>query len=107
MEGIKIKEKEIFKIIYTMTQKHKEKLNIKWLCQISNVSRSGYYAYVSRLTSKEYLLREEKEGLKLERGQGGCPVRKPFPFFIHRSMTDDCSQLVEDHMTQMFDMCIL
>lgn len=61
MGGIKIKEKEIFKIIYTMTQKHKEKLNIKWLCQISSVSRSGYYAYVNRLTSKEYLLREEKD----------------------------------------------
>ena len=44
-----------------MTQKHKNKLNIKWLCQISGVSRSGYYAYVNRLTSKEYLLREEKD----------------------------------------------
>ena len=44
-----------------MTQKHKEKLNIKWLCQISGVSRSGYYAYVKNLTSKEYLLREEKD----------------------------------------------
>ena len=44
-----------------MTQKHKEKLNIKWLCSLTGVSRSGYYAYVSRLTSTEYLLREEKD----------------------------------------------
>ena len=44
-----------------MAQKHKEKLNIKWLCQISGVSRSGYYAYVKNLTSNKYLLREEKD----------------------------------------------
>ena len=44
-----------------MTQKHKEKLNIKWLCQISGVSRSGYYAYVKKLTSNKQLLREEKD----------------------------------------------
>ena len=60
MEG-KIKEKEIFKIIYTMTQNNKNKLNIKWLCFTAGVSRSGYYSYVKKLTSNEYLLREEKD----------------------------------------------
>ncbi len=60
MEG-KVKEKEIFKIIYTMAQKHKDKLNIKWLCATAGVSRSGYYNYVKNLTSDKYLLREEKD----------------------------------------------
>ena len=44
-----------------MTQKHKDKLNIKWLCSIAGVSRSGYYNYVKNLTSDRYLLREEKD----------------------------------------------
>ena len=61
MERVKIKEKEIFKIIYTLTQKHKNKLNIKWLCTLAGVSRSGYYNYVKNLTSNKYLLREEKD----------------------------------------------
>lgn len=44
-----------------MTQKHKDKLNIKWLCSTAGVSRSGYYNYVKNLTSDKYLLREEKD----------------------------------------------
>lgn len=44
-----------------MSQKHKEKLNIKWLCSTAGVSRSGYYNYVKNLTSDKYLLREEKD----------------------------------------------
>ena len=60
MEG-KVKEKEIFKIIYTMVQKHKDKLNIKWLCSTAGVSRSGYYSYIKNLISDKYLLREEKD----------------------------------------------
>ena len=60
MEG-KIKEKEIFKIIYKMTQRKKGKLNVKWLCSTAGVSRSGYYNYVKNLTSDKYLLREEKD----------------------------------------------
>lgn len=44
-----------------MTQKHKDKLNIKWLCSTAEVSRSGYYNYVKNLTSDKYLLREEKD----------------------------------------------
>jgi len=44
-----------------MTQKHKNKLNIKWLCSTAGVSRSGYYNYVKNLTSDAYLLREEKD----------------------------------------------
>lgn len=48
-------------MIYTMVQKHKDKLNIKWLCSTAGVSRSGYYRYVKNLTSETYLLREEKD----------------------------------------------
>ena len=44
-----------------MSQKHKEKLNIKWLCSNAGVSRAGYYNYVKNLTSDKYLLREEKD----------------------------------------------
>ena len=44
-----------------MTQKHKDKLNIKWLCSTAGVSRSGYYNYAKNLTSDKYLLREEKD----------------------------------------------
>ena len=62
----KVKEKEIFKIIYTMVQKHKNKLNIRWLCSTAGVSRSGYYSYVKKLTSKAYLLREEKDQANFE-----------------------------------------
>ena len=43
-----------------MVQKHKNKLNIRWLCSTAGVSKSGYYNYVKKLTSKAYLLREEK-----------------------------------------------
>ena len=48
-------------MIYKLKLKHKEKLNIKWMCEISGVSRSGYYNYVKNLTSSKYLLREEKD----------------------------------------------
>ena len=44
-----------------MTQKHKDRLNIKWLCVAAGVSRSGYYNYVKSLTSSKYLFREEKD----------------------------------------------
>ena len=44
-----------------MAQKHKDKLNIKWLCSTAGVSRSGYYGYIKNLTSDKYLLREEKD----------------------------------------------
>ena len=66
MERVKIKEKEIFKIIYTIVQKHKNKLNIKWLCSLAGVSRSGYYNYVKNLISNKYLLREEKDKADFE-----------------------------------------
>ena len=61
MESIKIKEKEIFKIIYKIKLKHKDKINIKWMCEIGGVSRSGYYNYVKNLTSSKYLIKEEKD----------------------------------------------
>jgi hypothetical protein len=48
-------------MIYKLKLKHKEKLNIKWMCEISGVSRSGYYNYVKNLTSSKYLLKEEKD----------------------------------------------
>ena len=48
-------------MIYKLKLKHKEKLNIKWMCEMSGVSRSGYYNYVKNLTSSKYLLREEKD----------------------------------------------
>ena len=48
-------------MIYKLKLKHNEKLNIKWMCEISGVSRSGYYNYVKNLTSSKYLLREEKD----------------------------------------------
>ena len=48
-------------MIYKLKLKHKEKLNIKWMCEIARVSRSGYYNYVKNLTSSKYLLREEKD----------------------------------------------
>ena len=48
-------------MIYKLKLKHKEKLNIKWMCEISGVSRSGYYNYVKNLTSSKYLFREEKD----------------------------------------------
>ncbi len=44
-----------------MIQKHKDKLNIKWLCSTAGVSRSGYYNYVKNLSSDKYLLREGKD----------------------------------------------
>ena len=44
-----------------MTQKHKDRLNIKWLCVAAGVSRSGYYNYVKSLTSSKYLFHEEKD----------------------------------------------
>ena len=49
-----------------MVQKHKNKLNIRWLCSTAGVSRSGYYSYVKKLTSKAYLLREEKDQADFE-----------------------------------------
>ena len=49
-----------------MVQKHKNKLNIRWLCSTVGVSRSGYYSYVKKLTSKAYLLREKKEQADFE-----------------------------------------
>ena len=48
-------------MIYKLKLKHKEKLNIKWMCEMSGVSRSGYYNYVKNLTSSKYLLKEEKD----------------------------------------------
>ena len=42
-------------MIYKLKLKHKEKLNIKWMCKIAGVSRSGYYNYVKNLTSSKYL----------------------------------------------------
>ena len=33
-------------MIYKLKLRYKEKLNIKWMCEMSGVSRSGYYNYV-------------------------------------------------------------
>ena len=48
-------------MIYKLKLKHKNKLNIKWMCEIAKVSRSGYYNYLSNLNSSSYLIREEKD----------------------------------------------
>ena len=48
-------------MIYKLKLKHKEKLNIKWMCKIAGVSRSGYYNYVKNLTSSKYQLKEERD----------------------------------------------
>lgn len=61
MERVEIKEKEKFKIIYKMSQRKKNRLNISFMCKVANVSRSGYYRYVNNLTSKRYLEREIKD----------------------------------------------
>ena len=53
-------------MIYKLKLKNKEKLNIKWMCEISGVSRSGYYNYVKNLTSSKYLLREEMDKADFE-----------------------------------------
>lgn len=55
MESIKIKEKEIFKMIYKLKLKH------KWMCEIAKVSRSGYYNYLKNLTSYKYQIKKEKD----------------------------------------------
>lgn len=61
MERIEIKEKEKFKIIYKMSQKKNNRLNISYMCKVANVSRSGYYKYVKNLTSSVYLKKEMKD----------------------------------------------
>ena len=50
MEGLCIQE---------MTQRESNLLNIRWLCKVAGVSRSGYYYWLS--TAKECQLRDEQE----------------------------------------------
>lgn len=58
MERVEIKEKEKFKIIYKMSQRKRNRLNISYMCKVAKVSRSGYYNYVKKLTSEKYLKKE-------------------------------------------------
>ena len=41
------KSEEKFKIIYQMIQRDNNLLNISWLCECADVSRSGYYNWIS------------------------------------------------------------
>ena len=43
----KAKSEEKFKIIYQMIQRDNNLLNISWLCECADVSRSGYYNWIS------------------------------------------------------------
>ena len=39
---------EKYEIIIQMLSKNNNQLNIKWLCDVSGVSRSGFYSYRNR-----------------------------------------------------------
>lgn len=53
-----------FQLIHEMTRRDDNLLNIKWLCEIAGVSRSGYYRWLKALPNR--IAREEKDKLDFE-----------------------------------------
>lgn len=55
-------ETEKFKIIQEMISRDNNMLNVSWLCEIAEVSRSGFYAWQSRMKDYEIInSKEEKD----------------------------------------------
>lgn len=44
---IRGKPEKKFELIYEMMSREDNQLNVKWLCEIAGVSRSGYYRWLN------------------------------------------------------------
>ena len=60
----KLKSSEAFELIIKLTNKYNLKNMVTYLCEVANVSRSGYYAYIK---SKPNKLKREQSDLKLKK----------------------------------------
>lgn len=61
---IRGKPERKFELIYEMYSRENNLLNIKWLCEIAGVSRSGYYRWLNAASDRAE--KEEKEKLDFE-----------------------------------------
>ena len=52
---------QVYKIIKELVDEYGEIISIKYLCEIAEVSRSGYYNYFSKKSIYNRMLKEEKE----------------------------------------------
>ena len=52
---------QVYKIIKELVDEYGEIISIKYLCEIAEVSRSGYYNYFSKKSIYNRMLKEEKD----------------------------------------------
>lgn len=61
---IRGKPEKKFELIYEMLGREDNQLNVKWLCEIAGVSRSGYYRWLN--AAPDRAAKEEKERIEFE-----------------------------------------
>lgn len=56
---------EKFKLIEELISRDNNELNISWLCEIAEVSRSGFYAYLGRGDERDIREKQDRDDFEL------------------------------------------